>query len=189
MTTQKNKNDVLYFTIFFSVILSNHSTQFSLVSYYVIIQIIYNPWIFSLISKWGMIPVVDFGFWKSCIYTYQRKKSIFLMAKESDPSCCLESVDHQMQVNYTNGTLEVSHIPTDLAQISMCITCSVDLICISICVVLPHRRELAPQQYLASLVFFCKVGRLKHLFWRHPSFYPCNIIVLVSCGLFLLCIN
>ena len=123
MTTQKNKNDVLYFTIFFSVILSNHSTQFILVSYYVIIQIIYNPWIFSLISKWGMIPVVDFGFWKSCICTYQRKKSIFLMAKESDPSCCLESVDHQMQVNYTNGTLEVSHIPTDLAQISMCITC------------------------------------------------------------------
>ena len=38
----KIKNNILWFTILFSVVFSNHSTQFSLVSFYVIVQLIYN---------------------------------------------------------------------------------------------------------------------------------------------------
>ena len=75
MTTQtKIKNNVLWFTIFFSVVLSNHSSQFSLVSCYVIIQLIYNLFVLSLIIKLGIIPVFTFGFWKSYICTCQTRK-------------------------------------------------------------------------------------------------------------------
>ena len=53
--------------------LSNHSTLFILVSWYVIVQLIYNTWILSLLSKWRIIPVFTFDFWKSCISTCQLK--------------------------------------------------------------------------------------------------------------------
>ena len=42
--------------------LRNHSAKFILVSCYVIIKIIYVPWILSLISKWGIGTVFAFVF-------------------------------------------------------------------------------------------------------------------------------
>ena len=124
MTTQtKIKNNVLFFTILFIVMLSNNSTPFILVSWYFIVLPIYNPWILSLLRKLGIITVFNFGSWKSCICTCQTKKSIILIVKEASKSCCLGCVGHQIQLDSTNVTLGLIHIPIDLVCISMLVSC------------------------------------------------------------------
>ena len=86
-------------------------------------HIIYNTCIFSLLRKWGIIPVFIFGFWKPCICTCQTKQSIIMIVKGAGPSWWLASVCCQMQLDSTNGTLGVSHLPTDLSRISVFISC------------------------------------------------------------------
>ena len=124
MTTQtKIKNNVLFFTILFIVMLSNNSTPFILVSWYFIVLPIYNPWILSLLRKLGIITVFNFGFWKFCIYTHQTRKSIIVIVKGAGPSCCLVYVSHQSQLEYKNVTLGLINLLTDLACINMLVSC------------------------------------------------------------------
>ena len=140
----------------YSALISNNSTKFSFVLFYVIVKFIYNPCILSLLRNWGIIPVFTFGFWKPCICTYQTKKGIIVIVKETGPSCYLAYIGHQMQVDSTNGTLGLIHLPTYLERIVMLIPGSADLRWISICVRFPHRRELEPRRYLVSLIVFAK---------------------------------
>ena len=137
--------------------LGNYSTQFSLVSCYVIIKLIYNPCIFSLIIKWGISPFFTFGIWKSCICTCQNKKSIIVMVKEAGPSFLLASVEHQMQLDSTNGTLGVSHIPKDLARINMLISCFWRLeMHVELCEI-PTQTWIGTSAILCLFELFCKV--------------------------------
>ena len=103
--------------------LGNYSTQFILLSWYVIVQLIWDPCIFSLIIEWEISPAFIFGLWRSCICTCQTKKIIIVMVKEEVMSFWLAYVGHQIQLDSTNGTLVVIHLPTDLARITMIISC------------------------------------------------------------------
>ena len=73
---KKIENNVSWLTILLNDMISNHSKLFILVSCKFIIQIIYITWILYLISKWGIITVFTFGFWKSYIFMCQNKKSL-----------------------------------------------------------------------------------------------------------------
>ena len=86
-----------------------------------------------------------------------------MVVKEAGPSCCLDYVGHKNQVESTNGTLGVSQLPTDLVELPCLFTISEDLRCMSSYAKFPHRRELAPWQYLTSLILFIKVGQLNLL--------------------------
>ena len=167
--------------------LSNHSALFILVSCYAIVKLIYNSLILSLIRKWGINPVLTFGFWKSCICTRQSKKSIIVMVKEASPSCWLSSIGHEMHIDSTNVALWVRHLPIDLSCIAM-----IYLLCMQTwdaCVAV-WDSHTDVNWHLGDtwlLWVFWKVGKFNLLYWWNNYFAPCIILSIIYCGLVLMC--
>ena len=148
-------------------------------------HIIYNTCIFFLLRKWGIIPVFIFGCWKSCICTCQTKQSIIMIVKEAGLSWWLASVACQMQVDSTNGTLEVSHLPTDLWSISVFISCFLWLeMHVWMCEI-PTQTAIGTWWYLVSL--FLKIWTIEPPLLKVLLFWPFQNTCYSFLRIFLMC--
>ena len=107
----------------------------------------------------------------------QRSRSILLLVL-----CCPSNVGKLQKYNTWIKP------PSHRRYIFPCLfPISEDLIYMSSCVRFPHRRELAPRKYLASLVFFAKFENWTSSVGGLPLFGHCSICAMISCGLVLLC--
>ena len=142
---------------------------------------------FIIIIKLWIIPVFVFCFWKFFICMCQTREIIIVLVKEAGTSFLLAYVGHQRYVYSTNGRLGVSYLPTDLAHAAILIYCFCRL------EMYVYLYEITPKTWIGTAAilsffgFFCKVGLLNLLCWRPPSFTPCSIISILSCGLVLMC--
>ena len=156
-------------------------------SCYVIVQLIYNPCIFSLLSKWGISPVFTFGFWKLCICTCQTRKSIICDSQRSRSvlllGLCWASNAGRLH-KWNTWSKPPPHRPCTCchAYFLFLLTCDAYL------AVWDSHTDV--NWHLGDtwlLYIFCKFGQLNLLCWRSPSFDPCSFLALLSCGLVLLC--
>ena len=166
--------------------ISHHSTQLSLLSCYVIIQVIYNPYIFSIICKWGISIVLTFAFLKSCICTCQTKKHHFdIQRSRSNLLLGLWWPSNAGRVHRYNTRSKLTyHRPC---------THSFDyfsfLLTWDACLVL-RDSHTDMNRHLGDtwlLWFFCKVWQLKLLWWMPTSVPPWILIGVLCCGLAMLC--
>ena len=109
------------------------------------------------------------------------------MVKESGTSFWLASVGHQMKLDSTNGTLGLGHLPTDLAHITILISCFWRLeMYVDLCEI-PTQTWIGTSEILCLFELFCKVVQLNLLCKWPPYFPPCSTFALISCVLVLLC--
>ena len=138
--------------------MSNHSELFILVLWYVILQLIYNTFIFSLLGKWGEITVFTFWFLK-VLHLHvpnqkkhhcgsQRIRSVLLVGLYwPSSSCNIHKCNTWINPTYRRPCMHFYAYYIFLLNWDACLAVQdshTDM-------------NLAPRWYLASLIFFEKL--------------------------------